>query len=356
MRKKVLPPAPLSKNLISLIWLDMAENEVKKTEEPVAEKLLTVSTSPHVKSPDSVQRIMYDVVFALIPAGLASVYFFGVYALILILLSSAAALATEFLIQKLTGRKAAWMDGSALITGILVAYNVPPGVPWWIPVIGSIFAIAIAKHAYGGLGYNPFNPALAGRVFLLMSWPVYMTTTWVFPEGYLADAVTRATPLGLLKSAAAAPEALEALNKISTMDLFIGRIGGSLGETSALLLLLGAAYLFYRKVLDWRIPVGFIMTAVLMALIFDSSHIIFHLLSGGMILGAFFMATDMVTSPVTPNGRLLFGVGCGFITMVVRLWGGYPEGASFAILLMNAVTPVLDRYTRPRKFGKVEAK
>jgi electron transport complex protein RnfD len=337
---------------------------------------LAITPSPHLREGMNIKGVMYAVVVALIPSIIGSVYFFGLRALLIIVLASVAAITTEAALQKATRRKITVADGSALITGILLAYNVPPGVPYWLPVVGSVFAIAVAKIPFGGLGYNPLNPALAGRAFLLASWPVYMTAAWTAPSrGSLSgiDAITTATPLGVLKYARGllnSPIAEEAsraniylgelYSGASLRNLFFGNVGGCVGETSALLLLVGAGYLFVRKIICWRIPATYIGTVALMSWMFGGKGVfggypLFHILSGGLILGAFFMATDMVTSPVTSRGKLIFGVGCGVLTSIIRLWGGYPEGVSYSILIMNVTVPLIDRYTRPRKLGEVKA-
>ncbi len=313
---------------------------------------------------------MYSVVGAMIPAMIGAVYFFGLNAVILIALCVVTCVATEGVIQRLSGRPLTIKDGSAIVTGILLAFNLPAGVSWWIPVAGSVFAIAVGKMTFGGLGYNPLNPALVGRVFLQVSWPVQMSATWRAPRSI--DAETVATPLAVLKEnmsvlANRDGQSIEAVNAAMTklsdlndsyMDLFLGNVSGCIGETSVLLLLLGAGYLMYKRYVGWRIPFAYVGTVALLTWIFGgyeglfTGPWLFHVLSGGLIIGAFYMATDMVTSPITFRGRLLFGIGCGVLTSVIRLWGGYPEGVSFSILLMNLTVPLLDRYTRPKIFGK----
>jgi electron transport complex protein RnfD len=292
---------------------------------------------------------MQLVVIALIPAALAGVGFFGWHALAIIISSVFSALLTEVLILKLMKRPVTIKDGSAAVTGLLLALIIPPTVPLWIPVVGSAFAIALGKQVFGGLGYNPFNPALIGRAFLVASWPSLMTK-WRWPLNSLAwigdraDAVSGATALGLLR---------DGIKGIPYKQLLIGNISGSLGETSALALLLGAIFLLIYKIIDWRIPAGYLGTVVIMALLMGEEPL-FHLLAGGLILGAFFMATDYVTTPVTTKGRLIFGIGCGFLTMLIRKYGGFPEGVCYSILLMNITTPLLDRWTVPKKFGEVK--
>ena len=305
------------------------------------ETKLVVSSSPHIKTPESVKSVMTDVLVALFPAALAGVIFFGVPALITMVLCVVAAMVTEAVILR---SKNIFGDGSAAVTGLLLAMVLPPIVPWWLAVIGSIIAITIGKQVFGGIGNNIFNPALVGRAILLASWAGHMTY-WVRP----IDLATAATPL------AVGPKAF------SFMNLFVGAIPGSLGETSAFALLLGAAWLFYKGHITWQIPGGFIGAVFLMGMLFGGfgspmamiSVGLFHVLAGGVMLGALYMATDMVTSPVTPRGQLIFGIGCGLMTMLVRLYGAFPEGVTFAILLMNALTPIIDNLTLPTKYGEV---
>jgi electron transport complex protein RnfD len=303
-----------------------------------------VSTSPHLHKAESVSKIMWMVAASLIPAGIAGVIIFGLNALSVIILAVVSALITEGILQLLAKRKVTLLDGSAFLTGLLLAYNLPPKVPFWLPIIGSFFAISIGKQVFGGLGQNIFNPALVGRVFLVASWPKYMTT---FTRPF--DAVTSATPLALLKEG-------KLLEKISYLDLFLGKHGGCIGEVCILALLIGAAFLLIRGYISWHIPVTYILTTGLLVYIFGPAGLftgdwLFHILSGGLILGAFFMATDYVTSPLTRKGQVIFGIGCGLVTAVIRLWGGYPEGVSYAILMMNAATPIIDRYTKNRVYG-----
>lgn len=323
------------------------------------ERQFILSSSPHIHSGESIPRIMYSVVGALIPAMFAGVYLFGLRALWVMVLSIVAGLATEAGAQKVMGRKATISDGSALVTGLLLALNLPPGVPWWLAVVGSAIAIVIGKQIYGGLGYNPFNPALVARVVLLISFPVQMTT-WVKPgPPFLGavDAVTTATPLGAMKTHLMVKGTLEGFTMGGLWDPFIGTIGGCIGETSVIALLIGAGFLLYRGYITWHIPVTFIGTVFILSGVFwlinpdQYMNPLFHILTGGLMLGAFYMATDMVTSPVTARGMMVFGAGCGFITVIIRLFGGYPEGVSYSILLMNAATPLIDRYMRPKTFG-----
>ncbi len=310
------------------------------------ERKLIVTSSPHIRSKEATDKTMRDVVIALVPATLAGMYYFGFQTLIVVLLSVAAAMATEAIIQNIRKQPITVMDYSAAVTGLLLALNLPPEVPFWMPVVGSIFAIAIAKQAFGGLGHNFINPALAARVFLIASWPVEMTT-WKFP----VDAVTEATPLALIKGSRIVPES------VSIFNLFIGKIGGCIGEVSALALLIGGIYLVYRGVISPRIPVAYMGTVAVLTLLyggFNFNYMMFHLLAGGLVLGAIFMATDYVSSPMTAKGQIIYAVGCGLITVVIRLFGGYPGGVSFSILFMNVVTPLIDKYVKSNVFGGVK--
>lgn len=332
--------------------------------------LTVLSTSPHAHSGASVPRIMLDVLIALLPATGVAVYAFGWHAVRLIGLCVAVCMAGEWAARRLMGRDAGIGDLSAAVTGLLLALNLPSGLPSWMAATGSLFAIIIAKQVFGGLGYNVFNPALIGRVMLLISFPVQMTT-WSVPHrlaeslapavnhtGGIADGITMATPLGWVKTALTAGQAAPlAFSGATAWDFFLGLKPGCIGETSGLALLLGGLYLLWRRCIYWQVPVAYIGTVLIFSTILwrvnPAVHMnpLFHLLSGGLLLGAFFMATDMVTSPVTRKGMLVFGVGCGILTMLIRARGGYPEGVSFAILLMNALTPLINRYTRPRTFG-----
>lgn len=307
-----------------------------------------VSSSPHIRSGETTQRIMLDVIIALMPALFAGAFYFGFRALTLTATAVVFAVVTEVVMQKILKKPVTVNDLSAVVTGILIAFNVPVTLPLWLVAIGSIFAIAIAKQCFGGLGFNFINPALAARAMLLASWPVRMTG-WVKPG---ADAVSTATPLGILNGGEAAGQALPGL-----WDMFIGNIGGCIGETCALALLIGGAYLLYRKVINLRTPVSYIATVAVLAFFFggfDSTVMVYHILAGGLFLGAIFMATDYSTSPMTPKGQIIFGIGCGFLTSVIRFYGGYPEGVSYSILIMNVATPLIDKYTMPRKFGEVK--
>ncbi|GAG72922.1 unnamed protein product [marine sediment metagenome] len=284
---------------------------------------------------------MYIVVAALLFPTAAGIYFFGYYAIYIILASIITAVLTEFVIKKLR-KKRFIMDGSAVITGLLFALILPPRLPLWMVVLGAFFSIAVAKEAFGGLGYNIFNPALAGRAFLSVCFPKEMTT-WVLPPHFNYDAVTGATPLS--ESFIYPPDKLSLYK-----DLFFGNIGGSLGETSAMLILIGAAVLFAFRIIDWRIPTFYIGTVALGSLLMGKD-VLFQVLAGGLMIGAFFMATDYVTSPVTGNGRIIFGVGLGVLTVLIRNFSSMPEGVCFSILIMNAFTPLIDKYLRIKPFG-----
>jgi len=343
----------------------------------LSDNKLIVSQSPHITSGAGTPSIMWNVVLALVPAWIMGIYFYGPRAIWLTLISIITAVATESAIQGIRKVRVTAMDGSAVITGMLLAFNVPPGVPWWMVVVGSAFGVAIGKQAFGGLGHNPLNPALVGRAFLMASWPVHMTTAWLTPRGGSLsgavglDAVTSATPLTVLKLArttildtealspekiSAAREAVEAIYN-AWPQIAIGNIGGCIGEVSAVVILLGGIYLIIRGFCDWRTPITYIGGVALFGWIFGgvdglcSGHILFQIFSGGLFLGAFFMATDMVTTPITKKGRWIFGLGCAFLTIFIRRWGGYPEGVSYSILIMNIFTPIIDRHTRPRVFG-----
>ncbi len=323
-----------------------------------------ISPSPHAHSGETVQKIMLAVLVAMTPALVAAVYFFGWNAVRLTLVCVATCVAAEAGVRKLMGRDLGITDLSAVVTGVLLAFNLPPGLPSWMAVIGSLAAVVIAKQCYGGLGYNVFNPALIGRAVLLISFPVAMTT-WMAPaQGFCLgpDALTTATPLGIWKTGISQNIAPAAFDQAALGKLLLGNRTGCLGETSIVALLLGGLYLLYRRCIYWETPVAYLGSLALFAAILyacDPAHNLpahIHLLTGGVVLGAFFMATDMVTTPVTRKGMLVFGLGCGIITMLIRRWGGYPEGCSFSILIMNALTPLINRATRPRVFGTGRAK
>ena len=306
---------------------------------------------------------MYRVLLALVPALLVAIYYFGWYALRLTVISVGACMLTEWLIQKFLIKGPLTInDGSAALTGLLLAFNVPANLPIWMVIVGAVVAIGIGKMAFGGLGKNPFNPALVGRVFMLVSFPTAMTTwpkaTPIFDSGFFADAVTGPTPLGILKESGR--QTLEQVGDMQFMDMVLGNRGGAFGEVCTIALLLGAIYLICRKVIDVFTPLSILLTVYIFTgichLINPAVYISpqYHLVYGGLILGAFFMATDMVTSPMTIRGKLLFGFGIGVITVVIRLWGAYPEGVSFAILIMNALTPLINKAFKPKVFGVVK--
>ena len=319
----------------------------------MANKLI-VSPSPHVQSSQSTASIMRDVVIALMPALVVSVVVFGLNVLFVTALSVAACVLFEYLIQKFVVKGACTIcNWSAVVTGVLLAFNLPATIPWWIVVIGAFVAIAVAKMTFGGLGKNPFNPALVGRVFLLIAYPVQMTT---FPavENPALDALSGATPLAAVKFGADA-------GIVPVENLLLGMMPGSLGEVAAFALLAGFVYLLVRKVISWHIPVTVLGTMAVFAFVValtrggDAALMwqfpLFHILAGGAMLGAIFMATDYATSPMTVKGQVIFAVGIGVITMCIRLWGAYPEGMSFAILIMNACVPLINKYVKPKRFG-----
>ena len=320
----------------------------------------TISPSPHVHGGDSIEKNMYGVLIALVPTFIFSVVFFGLGAILVTLTSVVACLVFEYVIQKylMKQRPTIW-DGSAIITGVLLAFNLPSSLPLWIVVIGALVAIGIGKMSFGGLGNNIFNPALVGRVFLLISFPVQMTT-WPVPNGFAtADAVTGATPLALVKEAVKNGQSVGDIlssGGVSTGNLILGNIGGSLGEVAAIGLLLGFAYMLIRKIISWHIPVAIFATVIVFSGILNLADPaqfagpVFHLFTGGLMLGAIFMATDYVTSPMTHKGMLIYGVGIGLLTVIIRVFGAYPEGMSFAILIMNGFTPLINRYCKPRRF------
>ena len=314
-----------------------------------------VSLSPHEKGHLTTNKVMWLVCAALIPSFISALYNFGIRALVVVAASLVFCVGIEYLIQKfLLKTKVTVCDGSAAVTGLLLAFNMPSSIPLWQLFIGALVAIGIAKMAFGGLGKNPFNPALVGRAFLLISFPVSMTT-WPKPGETrfvwnVVDAMTAATPLGNIK--------LHAFNQLPAYwDLFIGTVGGSLGETSALAILLGGLFLIYKKIISWHIPFFFLATIFVFTgiawLVNPEAFVnpLYHILGGGVMLGAFFMLTDMVTSPMNPKGQIIFAVGAGIICSCIRLWGAYPEGCMFSILIMNAFVPLIDKYIKPKRFG-----
>lgn len=325
--------------------------------------MLNIAPSPHAHAKESTRKLMIDVVIALIPALIVSVFYFGIGAVIVTATSVISCLLFEYLIQRFILKKPVSItDGSALVTGILLAFNLPSNIPVLIIVIGSFVSIAIAKMTFGGLGNNPFNPALVGRVFMLISFPVQMTT-WPVPKGlgtgYL-DAVTGATPLAILKGGLAGGQSLsEIMGQLpSPAQMFLGDIGGSMGEVAAAALLIGFVWLLLRKVITWHIPVAVVGSiAVFTGILWlvnpeKNADPMFHILAGGVLLGAIYMATDYVTSPMVPKAMLIYGFGIGIITVVIRVYGAYPEGVSFAILIMNAFVPLMNAYIKPRRFGE----
>lgn len=324
---------------------------------------LFISPSPHVYEDTSVKRLMFDVVIALLPALAFSIYFFGMGAIIVTLTAVVSCLAFEWLIQKfILKQEPTISDGSAIVTGLLLAFNIPTNLPIWIIIVGSLVAIGVGKMSFGGLGNNPFNPALVGRVFMLISFPVQMTS-WPVPTGFsnsYTDAVTGATPLGVMKEGIGAGESVSAImDKIpSHMELFYGHMGGSMGEIAAVALLLGLAYMLFRKVITIHIPASIFITITLFTGILwfvnpeSNADPLFHLLTGGVMLGAIFMATDYVTSPMSVKGMWIYGIGIGVITVAIRVFGAYPEGISFAILIMNAFVPLINMYIKPKRFGE----
>lgn len=323
----------------------------------VREKLI-VSESPHIRQGHSTTGIMLDVIIALIPALIAGVVIFGYRAAVLAAVCIVASVFFEWLWCRIVKKPTTIGDFSAVVTGLLLALNLPVTMPFWMAVIGALFAIIVVKQFFGGIGHNFMNPALAARAFLLTSWAQPMTT-WVKPFAKVslfnnADAVSMATPLEIIKEGGG--------ELPSYVDMFLGKIGGCIGEVSTIALLIGAAYLLARRVINLKIPASYILTVAIMTFVFGDENKMFrgdvlsHLLSGGLVLGAFFMATDYVTTPYTKKGQIIFGIGCGLLTSIIRLWGGYPEGVSYSILLMNVAAPLIDRFTAPKKFGFVKTK
>ncbi len=333
------------------------EEPAKKTKPVPKEQIpsLLIASSPHMADSRTIEKIMYTVVLALVPACVIAVYFFGLKVIPIILTSVVFCLIFEViflrLIQPQTDWKQTMFDGSAIVTGILLAMNLSVSSPLWMVVIGAFVAMLLGKHVYGGLGQNPFNPALVARIFLLIAFPREMTK-WIPARGEIVDAASYATPLGVLKI-----EGVQKALALSKMDLFLGKCGGCLGETSALALLIGGLILLYARIIKWHIPVAYLGTVFAFTGILwlvnpaKNADPVFHILSGGLMLGAIFMATDMVTSPVTPWGMIIFGAGCGLLTVIIRVFGSYPEGVSFSILIMNGFTPLIDRYVKGPRYG-----
>ncbi len=325
-------------------------------------KILTVSPSPHVQSNESVPRLMYGVIFALLPAFAVSVYFFGIGMLIITTTSIVSCVLFEYLIQKyLLKQPVSHFDGSAMLTGLLLAFCLPANIPVWIVLIGSLVAIGVGKMTFGGIGNNPFNPALVGRVFLFVSFPVALTS-YPKPGQWLqyTDAITGPTPLSLLNESGASGQGIaEVISSVpSYLDMFIGKMSGSAGEVAALALLLGLLYMLWKGIISWHIPISILLTVFIFTgilwLVNDEKFVnpLFHLLTGGLMLGAIFMATDYVTSPMTKSGMLVYGIGIGVLTVLIRVFGSYPEGVQFAILIFNGFTPLINKYFKPKRFGE----
>jgi len=314
----------------------------------VINQIMTVSSPPHIYGTPSIEARMRDVLIALAPAFFMALVHYGRQAFYTTAIAVIAALFAEYLYQRIMNKPVTVNDFSAAITGVLLAFNLPPDVPLWLPAVGSFFAIIVVKQLFGGLGSNFINPALAARAFLLASFPVHMTS-WTFAP----DAVTSATYLAVVK---ANPSFVPGFSDY--MALLFGKVGGCLGETSAVALIIGGVYLLVRKIINWRIPVSYIGSFALFAFVFGRTgifagrDILFEILNGGLIMGAFFMATDYATSPITPRGKIVFGIGCGLLAVLIRFFGGYPEGVSYSIIIMNLFVPLIDKYVRPRVFGK----
>jgi electron transport complex protein RnfD len=334
-----------------------------KDAKDMQELQLTVSSSPHVRCNETIPKIMWNVVAALVPAAAFGVCYFGFNALINIVVAVISAVVFEYLWERMLHKKITIKDGSAVITGLLLAMTCPPTLPWWMAIIGSFLAIVVCKQSMGGLGFNLFNPAHVGRAGLMVSWPVAMTT-WTKIDGTV-DAVSGATPLNVLKHGG--HDALLQLFGGDPMtmyqNMFIGFRNGSMGETSTVLLILGGLYLIYKGYVHWQVPVTMIATVGILMWILGGVPLgtgiftgdpLFHMMAGGLVIGAFFMATDMVTCPITLKGQIIFALGAGIITVLIRLVGGYPEGVCYSILLMNALTPLIDRVVRPKVFGTVK--
>ncbi|HWQ89028.1 MAG TPA: RnfABCDGE type electron transport complex subunit D [Desulfitobacteriaceae bacterium] len=319
---------------------------------------ILVSSSPHMLSDVSTKKIMWTVIITLMPAAIFAVYLFGTPALLTLVWGGLSAVIFEAIVQKLRKKPITVSDGSALLTGLLLAMCVPPAVPAYVPIVGSFIAIVIAKQAMGGLGQNIFNPAHIGRAALMVSWPVAMTTWTKMPS--VVDTFTSATPLNILKQAGGNYDVLYSVfGSQSEMykALFLGLRNGSIGETSVVLLVLGGLVLIYKRYIDWVIPVFMIGTVGILTWVFGPTGLfsgdgLFHMMAGGLIIGAFFMATDYVTAPLTRKGQIIFAIGAGLITVLIRLLGGYPEGVCYSILLMNALTPLIDRFVKPVLYGR----
>lgn len=314
---------------------------------------IIVSGTPHVRSKESIQSIMRDVVIALIPASVMGIYYFGIKALMLIAISIISAVVFEWGYEKILKKPITVNDFSAVLTGLLLALNLPATASWWVPVVGAFVAIVLGKQFYGGLGQNFINPALIGRAFLVAAYPT-QTTGSAFATGRMVvDASTYATPLAELKAGTAV------INGEAIKNALIGNVGGCIGETCAIALIIGGIYLLVKHVISWRIPVVYIVVVFVLTSIMRGYGVmggVYEIFIGGLMLGAIFMATDYVTSPISAKGQIIFAVGCGLLTSLIRVYGGYPEGVSYSILIMNLAVPLIDRYTRPRIFGEVKAK
>lgn len=307
-------------------------------------KILKMGPSPHIRTKETVDDVMYDVIIALLPALLAACYFFGIRAIVVTAVSILSCMVTEFICQKLMKQDVQIFDGSAIITGVLYAFVIPPYMSLVYVIVGAVVSIVLGKMVFGGLGHNIFNPALVGRAFVQASWPVAITT-------FMYDDVGGATLLDAMKRGLPTDGALIESGNLY-LNTFIGRMGGCLGETSVLAILLGGLYLIYKKQIDWKVPTIMIGTVFIASLIAGANPFL-HIFSGGLFLGAFFMATDMVTSPHTPKGRAIFALGIGILVSLIRFKGGYPEGVAYSILIMNGFVPLINRYTSPKKFGEV---
>ena len=314
---------------------------------------IIVSGTPHVRSKESIQSIMRDVVIALIPASVMGIYYFGIKALMLIIVSIVSSVVFEWGYEKILKKPVTISDFSAILTGLLLALNLPATASWWVPVVGSFIAIVIAKQFYGGLGQNFINPALIGRAFLVAAYPT-QTTGAAFATGRMVtDASTYATPLAQLKAGTAI------VNADAIKNALIGNVGGTIGETCAIALIIGGIYLLIKHVISWRIPVVYIVVVFILTSLMRGNGFlggVYEIFCGGLMLGAIFMATDYVTSPISAKGQVIFAIGCGVLTSLIRVYGGYPEGVSYSILIMNLAVPLIDRVTRPRIFGEVKAK
>lgn len=304
---------------------------------------ILVSANPHIRSKVTIERIMYDVIIALLPACIAGIYFFGIRALITILVSVLACICAEWMFNKIVKKPTTVRDGSAVVTGLLLAMNLPYTVPVWLPIVGGFFAIIVVKMLFGGLGHNFMNPALAARAFLLTSFPVQMTT-------WSLDATSGATPLGRMKEGNFVPTASDYVNAL------FGANNGSMGEVCAIAIIIGGIYLIVRRVISWRTPVTFLVVFFFLAILlkragYDASYPLYELLTGGLLLGAFFMATDYASAPIHPKGQYIMGIGCGVLAILIRFYGGFPEGVCYSILIMNLVVPYIDKLTIPRVYG-----